>query len=268
MKDVSVIIPSYKPGDYVWQCLDSLYGQTLDRSRFEVIVVLNGCNEPWASRIDGWIAKHPGFEIRLIQTDTPGVSNARNVGLDNAAGEYVAFVDDDDYVSPRYLEALLERSSRDTVALTDSVYFDDDTDKVIVDNPHHRVFSDRADRGDNTLLKTRVFFNGPVMKLLHRGVIGDRRFDVRFRNGEDSLMMLCVSDRIRHVCFTSPDAVYYRRIRINSATTGRRSLMSRLKNNLSLMVEYGRCVVSNPSGYDAAFVASRFLATIKSIIIK
>ena len=109
---ISVIIPSYKPGDYFRVCLASLKSQTLSKDKFEVIIILNGCSEPWLSEVKALIENYArDVAIRLIQTGTPGVSNARNIGIDNAKGEYITFIDDDDYVSPRYLENLLFNSS-------------------------------------------------------------------------------------------------------------------------------------------------------------
>ena len=103
---ISVIVPSYKPQSYTWECLDSLCNQTIDKSQYEVIVVLNGCNEPYNAVLKQYLDKHPEINWNYIQTDTPGVSNARNIGIDIAKGEYITFLDDDDFVSPSYLECL------------------------------------------------------------------------------------------------------------------------------------------------------------------
>ena len=85
--DITVIIPTYKPQDYLKECIRSIAQQTLDKSRFELIIVLNGCNEPYRQNIQSWLQPYPQMQVRLIQTDTPGVSNARNIGLDHAHGE-------------------------------------------------------------------------------------------------------------------------------------------------------------------------------------
>ena len=106
--EISVIIPSYKPQDYLWRCLDSLDGQTLAKDKFEVILVLNGCKEPYHGQILNYIEKHKDMKIRYEQRDSDGVSFARNIGIELAEGRHLTFIDDDDYVSPRYLEALLE----------------------------------------------------------------------------------------------------------------------------------------------------------------
>ena len=66
---ISVIIPSYKPQSYVWECLDSMVSQTLSRDAFEVIVVLNGCCEPWQSEMTAYIEqKMTGMQVMFVQT--------------------------------------------------------------------------------------------------------------------------------------------------------------------------------------------------------
>ena len=52
---ISVIIPTYKPKEYIWECLDSLKSQTFDKKEFEIILILNGCKEPYYSEIDKYI---------------------------------------------------------------------------------------------------------------------------------------------------------------------------------------------------------------------
>ena len=110
---VSVIIPTYKPQAYIWECLDSIKNQTFPKEDFEVILVLNGCNEPYYSQIKEYIDNNlVDYNVNFIQTDQGGVSNARNIALDAAKGEYVTFIDDDDYISPKYLEELYKAVRR------------------------------------------------------------------------------------------------------------------------------------------------------------
>jgi glycosyltransferase, group 2 family protein len=264
---ISVIIPTYKPGRYIAECLESLGCQTLAADDYEIIIVLNGCNEPWHSELDSLIKRYlRDKNVRFIQTDKSGVSNARNIAIDFAKGEYITFIDDDDYVSPAYLEELLKHSSRDRVALTDCIYFDDESRKEMIDNAHHRNFVKNHQLTSPTLFQTRVFFNGPVMKLLHRDIIGERRFNPRFINGEDNLMMFGISDRIKKVTYTSTSAIYYRRIRENSATTKRRTRSQRIGNSMRIMVEYCKYLSKHPFGYNLSFILSRFAAELKSMI--
>lgn len=266
---ISVIIPTYKPGKYIFECLESLRTQTLDKSQFEIILVLNGCNEPYLSTLQVYIdTALSGLNVNLVHTDKVGVSIARNIALDCAAGEYIAFVDDDDWVSPAYLEELLRNSTPNSITLSDSLYFDDATGIITAENAHHRRFLYLRNLSNPTLFQSRVFFNGPCMKLIHSNIIDNRRFDISFSNGEDNLMMFQISDRVRGVRYTSSDAIYYRRIRENSATTRHRSRTRVSINSLKIMVKYIKYLAKNPFGYNYPFVLSRFAAEVKSIIIR
>src|SRR5690606_15081730 len=105
---ISVIIPTYKPGIYLKECIDSL---KLQNTKFayidEVIIVLNGEIEGYLTSIydyvDNW-----GI-VKIIQTNISGVSNARNIGINNAIGDYILFVDDDDFVSENFVEGLFSK---------------------------------------------------------------------------------------------------------------------------------------------------------------
>lgn len=82
----------------------------MPQEEFEVILILNGCREPYSKAIESFISKHPAGNLTMLQTDIPGVSNARNIGIDNARGEFLTFIDDDDYISPTYLQELYNLS--------------------------------------------------------------------------------------------------------------------------------------------------------------
>ena len=83
---ISVIVPTYKPQTYLWECLDSIYNQTFPKSDYELVLVLNGCNEPYNTQIKEWLLNHSDLHVQYFQTDEGGVSNARNIALDNAKG--------------------------------------------------------------------------------------------------------------------------------------------------------------------------------------
>lgn len=265
---ISVIIPSYKPDDYIWDCLNSIYNQTFDKSLFEVILILNGCNEPWRGHIENWIKGHAALNCILFQTDQGGVSNARNIGLDHAKGEYITFIDDDDYVSPKYLEELYAVSSPSCIALTDSVYFNDISGLMDYNNLHHKEYQRLKGSINSSLYQVRRFFNGPWMKLVHRDIIGKRRFDLRFANGEDSLFMALISDRVKSCQLCQEDAVYFRRIRINSATFRKRSFISRSCNGFKAIGQYLKYWIKKPLRYNLPFMASRIAAQFKNLILE
>lgn len=264
---VSVILPTYKPEDYIYECLDSLNNQSLSKDSFEIIIVLNGCGQPWLDNLNNYIHTHTeNLNIKLLNIEEGGVSNARNIGLDCSEGEYITFMDDDDYVSPDYLKELYETADVDTISLSDAIAFKDKTHEQDLSYAQHTVFERLNNKKNLSLLKSRKMFNGPVMKLIHRSIIGDRRFEKQFANGEDSLYMFLISDRIKKVKFTSPKAVYYRRIRCNSATTKKKSRLDIAINRFKMCLFYTKYYVSNPFHYNLPFLLSRYAAATKTLL--
>ena len=75
---------------------------------FEILLVLNGppCATP--SIVEAFRRTHPRHVVRMIVVDEASTSNARNIGLASAQGQHITFMDDDDFVSPGYMEALLD----------------------------------------------------------------------------------------------------------------------------------------------------------------
>lgn len=70
---VSVIIPTYKPQAYLWECLKTIERQTFSKADFELILVLNGCKEPWKSQIDEYISQNmQTTNVNFINTEQGG----------------------------------------------------------------------------------------------------------------------------------------------------------------------------------------------------
>lgn len=262
---ISVIVPTYKPQGYLWKCLDSIYNQSFSKSDYELLLVLNGCNEPFHSQIKDWLGKHSDLQVQFFQTDEGGVSNARNIALDNAKGEYITFIDDDDLVSPMYLQELYEKATPDTVSLCYPYAFNDGKiEKQLSLYGVTDAYNYCTEHKCNKLTSmVRKYFSGPCMKLFPMSFIQDRRFDVRFKNGEDSLFMFLISDKIKKFAFTSKDAVYYRRYRDNSAYTRSKTKREIIANKTSLIKAYISIYLRRPQKYSLLFFITRLLGTLR-----
>ena len=259
---ISIIIPTYKPQDYLWQCLDSFAAQTLDKRLWEMIVVLNGESGEWLKQLNDYQQSHNGINMQVIHTRTAGVSHARNIGLDAAKGEYIGFVDDDDYVSPCYLEALAALATPQTVTAAYTIAFDETQEHISY--YIEKAYLQYAPKGVIPFYAARAYFSGPCMKLIHRDIIGDRRFDTSFTLGEDSLFMFLISNRMQQVRFTGKEAVYYRRIRPGSASQAK-SRTQVIQNCLRIMHQYTR-IYLHGKGYHLSFYLTRMMGAIHTII--
>lgn len=95
---ISVIVPVYKTEKYIEKCINSIVNQTYQK--LEIILVDDGSPDGCPAICDMWAAQDP--RIRVIHKTNGGLSSARNAGLAVASGEYVAFVDSDDWIAPDY----------------------------------------------------------------------------------------------------------------------------------------------------------------------
>lgn len=264
---ISVIIPTYRPKAYIWECLQSLAKQTLACDQFEVIVVLNGCNEPFYSQILQFIKKQmPTHQVHLLQTDEGGVSNARNIGMDYATGEYITFIDDDDYVSNTYLEEMLSLSTGNNIVLCYPYAFNDGQPAQQLPYRITDAYNQCAGKSNISINSVaRKFFSGPCMKLIPANYVKDQRFDVRFKIGEDSLFMFLISNKVKNITFTSQNAIYYRRCRENS-TIFSTNAKQRIQNAIHLIIAYSKIYFSKIGEYNFLFYATRILGSLRSII--
>ena len=99
---VSIIIPVYKVEEYLDRCLESVVGQTY--KNLEIILVDDGSPDNCPKMCDAWAKKDK--RIKVIHKENGGVSSARNEGIKNATGDYLTFVDSDDFLSPAFSECI------------------------------------------------------------------------------------------------------------------------------------------------------------------
>lgn len=99
---VSVVIPAYNVEKYLRQCLDSVINQTL--KEIEIICINDGSTDGSLEILQEYEKKDS--RIRLINKENEGISAARNQGMELAQGEYISFIDSDDWIDENYLEAL------------------------------------------------------------------------------------------------------------------------------------------------------------------
>ena len=99
---ISVIVPIYKVEEYLDKCVDSIVNQTY--TNLEIILVNDGSPDNCPKMCDEWSKKDS--RIKVIHKENGGLSDARNAGIDIANGDYITFIDSDDYIELNYVEFL------------------------------------------------------------------------------------------------------------------------------------------------------------------
>ena len=111
-------------------------------------------------------------------------------------------------------------------------------------------------------MHARSYMSIPVAKLIDINSIKSRRFNKKFKIGEDGLFMLSISDCIKYVAPTDEDAIYYRRFRQNSAITRKKTKYEVLKNKINLGFAYLPYLLQ-PWKYNFIFCLTRYAALLR-----
>lgn len=264
---ISVIVPTYKTQSYIEDLLRSLSKQTIDKDFFETIIVLNGPKEPFNTFLNGVIKEYSSkINIRLIYSEKAGVSNARNLGIESSTGEYITFIDDDDYVSDNYLKALLDCALLNKCMPLSNLMAFNDGEKEFYPTYHTRCYTRNSGLEVKSIYQVREFFLTPCCKLLTKGQISNIRFNPEFKNSEDALFMFTISKNINKISFADQTAIYYRRVRPTSANFRPRTKSDIIKNEAAVLKQMLRVWSHEPFKYNFFYTVSKVLAFGKQVV--
>lgn len=260
--EVSIIIPTYKPKEYIFKCLKSIKSQTFNHSLFEVIIILNGEKDPYFNNLSNYV--HENFiNARLIYCSQSGVSNARNLGLESAIGSNIVFLDDDDYISANYLDLLIKMKNDDiSVVVSNLKCVKNDN---LFDDYYSKAFNNLENSHYN-LLKYRKFLSSPCAKLIDRKVIGNIRFDLGLKTSEDALFCFEISKNIKKMILANHECIYYRLIRDNSASRKNEEKFDLLKEYFLKIRKLSTIFFKSFTDYSTILYLTRILAFSKLLL--
>ena len=181
---ISVIIPVYNVGEFLAPCLDSLMAQTYEN--LEILLIDDGSTDGSGEVCDTYAQKDNRF--KAIHKENGGVSSARNLGLDIAQGEYIAFVDADDRVLPDYFEVLYRDLTEHNVDASFCDYILVDEDGAELPNKITRFSETKCIEELKTLLLSTSPFRFVWGGLFSAATLQGHRFPNQ-RYGEDSFFM-------------------------------------------------------------------------------
>lgn len=116
---ISVIVPVYNVEKYLRRCIDSILAQTF--SDFELLLIDDGSKDRSGDICDEYALKDQ--RIKVFHNSNQGASAARNFGLSKAKGEYVSFIDSDDWMESTYYEDFLERMTSSMISIFKIMFY-------------------------------------------------------------------------------------------------------------------------------------------------
>lgn len=198
MELVSIIVPIYKVEEYLDRCVESLVNQTY--SNLEIILVDDGSPDNCPKMCDEWAEKDA--RIKVVHKKNGGLSDARNAGLGNATGEYIAFVDSDDWVENTYIEYLyraLKENDSEMAACDVRIAYEGDTNDAVVDSYKSAVKMTAAE-AMSTLAKGRQVRATAWNKLYKTELLDGEKFEVG-KLHEDEFFTYRIIDKCNSISY-------------------------------------------------------------------
>ena len=228
---ISVIIPVYNVEKYLRECLDSVINQTY--KNLEIILVNDGSPDNSGEICDEYARVDQ--RVIVIHKENSGVSSARNTALDIAKGEYISFIDSDDFVDRHFYEILYNNliQYNADIAMVDTkrFYLNQQINKDQVPQPNsmlsaeheaqkapqapHEFIKSASTKEDALALLAEDYestnkWASTCSKLYKKDVIGNARFPARVKNDEDTIFNIRVYKNMNSLVFVKQELYYYR----------------------------------------------------------
>ena len=230
---LTVIVPVYNVQDYLHSCINSILSQ--DYPNMEIILIDDGSSDNSGIICDEFAAQDN--RICSVHLENHGVSHARNIGIEKAGGEFITFVDSDDFLKEGIYRYCIEKMINDEVnmATFDADYYYTSTkiqkknlwmeyDNIVVNNSEELFYK--------IFRRSGWVYN----KIFSSGIIKRIRFDEAMTYGEDVYFVLQVLKQTGIKCYVSNKSGYVRRMRNDSVTAGGLSKknIEYLENNIKI----------------------------------
>lgn len=202
--NISIIVPIYKVEKYLCRCIDSILKQTF--SDYELILVDDGSPDKCSEICDEYAAKDD--RIKVIHKKNGGLSDARNAGLHIASGEFVAFVDSDDWVTTDYLETLYNCIINEDADICECGIIRTTGEVTLSTIEVETVNSYSTQEALKLLIEDKVFHQHVWNKLYRRSIFNGILFPVNKTN-EDEFWTYQVFGNAKKVVSTNRALYYY-----------------------------------------------------------
>ena len=263
---ISVIIPVYNVENYLNDCLDSVLSQTY--KNLEIILVDDGSSDKCPCICDEYAKKDS--RIRVIHKENEGVSVARNLGLDVARGDYIGFVDGDDFISKDFYRALYDNITKHSADISACLYCN------VYENIIAKILHDRTLLKSDYVIANRVealrlFFENKINtsswnRLYRREIIESIRFPIDVKLGEDVVFTYRTFDNSNAIVFSNNYHYYYRQRKSGAFDSRRNRYHQRLFEILLNDADYYKTKYPSLSELIECFILRVYISILSNYI--
>ncbi len=209
---ISVIVPVYNVEKYLDKCIESIVNQTY--KDLEIILVDDGSTDSSPKICDEFADKDE--RIKVIHKQNGGVSSARNIGLEHAKGDFIGFVDSDDYIDSNMYELLLNDLivNNSDISVCSAFLVDNNNET----KPDNIVKTQVLNKEEAVKFLSYKMNNSLWNKLFRKDFFESCRFEEGHTHGEDHLILLHILKNVQKVSFVEDSLYYY--VQHSDSTTG------------------------------------------------
>ncbi|OIK09361.1 glycosyl transferase [Bacillus sp. MUM 116] len=203
---ISIIVPVYKVEPYIQKCVDSILAQTM--TDFELILINDGSPDRCGEICDEYARKDK--RIRVIHKENGGQATARNAGIDIASGDFIGFIDSDDWIEPDMYELLYNMCVENNCEIancTSTIYFKNKT----VKNGTHPLTIHNKEQAMRTMLEGKLYDEVVWTKLIKRSLLDEIRFPVGIIYEDTAFTYKLIHKSNRVCCIGAPKYHYIKR---------------------------------------------------------
>lgn len=239
MPTISIIVPVYNTEKYLHRCIGSILAQTF--TDFELLLIDDGSTDASGAICDEYAAKDN--RIRVFHKNNGGVSSARNLGLDNAIGEWITFVDADDWIE-KIGFSFLKKCNEEKIIINSYLKFYEG--KFYKEDIASLLVFTKKEKDD--FLKKYLphgILTTVCSKIYRREIIGNIRFNKEFIVGEDTLFFINVISQVYQISTNDQPYYVYRMFPANNKYT--MNINTAVANMQTLWYAYEKLQVRIPS---------------------
>lgn len=207
---VTIIVPVYNVEKYLTCCIGSILSQSF--KDFELLLIDDGSSDLSGEICDDYVEKDA--RIRVFHKENGGVSSARNLGLDNAQGEWICFIDSDDWVEVDFLKELIQYDSFDLVVggcegVGCMIYSTKRNENLIIDFKQPNKAAQILNANNENTISAFYYSCG---KLFRNSIISqyDLRFDIRMKMCEDTCFLIQYLIHVNEIILSNFSLYRYR----------------------------------------------------------
>lgn len=220
LEKVSVIIPVYNSEQYITECIQSVLNQTYEN--IEVIIINDGSTDQSYSICQRFAEKDS--RINLISIENSGVSTARNIGIDNSTGDYITFVDSDDWIDSQMIDLAIGKLKEENADITIWSYYKNfgdeelllpmlyEEDKIFTDNKDILFFKAINSSYKQSPQKQSVSAGTTWCKLYKRELLIDNniRFNAMLTRAQDTIFSMNAFYKADKIVYFNKSLYHYR----------------------------------------------------------